>query len=165
MKSPSVAGLVLAAGSSERMGPEPLDSSFTGDDLWHRLQASRSPMRSWLLDQRKLAGIGNIYASEALFLAGIHPQRLAKDVSRDEAGALHQGVRRVLEEAIASGGTTLRDYRTASGEEGRYARRLLVYGRDGDPCSRCRTEIQRVVFGGRSAFFCPSCQPPQGSRA
>jgi formamidopyrimidine-DNA glycosylase len=149
---------------SERMGPEPLHPTFSGEDLWDRLRQSRSPMRSWLLDQRKIAGIGNIYASEALFLAGIHPQRLARDVSRDEAKALHRGIRRVLRKAIESGGTTLRDYRTANGEEGRYAKRLLVYGRDGEACSSCRTEIQRVVFGGRSAFFCPSCQPPRSSR-
>jgi formamidopyrimidine-DNA glycosylase len=122
-------------------------------------------MRSWLLDQRKIAGVGNIYASEALFLAGIHPQRPAKDVSRDEAGALHRGVRRVLRKAIESGGTTLRDYRTATGENGRYAPCLLVYGREGEACSRCSTEIHRVVFGGRSAFFCPSCQPQQGAGA
>lgn len=150
---------------SARMGPEPLESSFTGAVLWAGLRTSRSPVRSWLLDQRKIAGIGNIYANEALFLAGVHPQRPAKSVSREEAGALHRGLRRVLRKAIEWGGTTLRDYRTASGEEGRYARRLLVYGRDGEACSRCQSEVRRVVFGGRSAFFCPGCQPRRGSRA
>ncbi|MDH3205128.1 MAG: bifunctional DNA-formamidopyrimidine glycosylase/DNA-(apurinic or apyrimidinic site) lyase [Gemmatimonadota bacterium] len=150
---------------SRRMGPEPLEAAFTGGVLHAGLRESRSPLRSWLLDQRKIAGIGNIYANEALFLAGVHPQRLAKSVSRNEAAALHRGIRRVLRNAIESGGTTLRDYRTASGEEGRYARRLLVYGRDGESCSRCRTEIHRVVFGGRSAFYCPKCQPRRGARA
>lgn len=145
---------------SERMGPEPLDGTFTGDSLWARLKASRSPVRSWLLDQRRIAGVGNIYANEALFLAGVHPRRPANGLSQDEARALHRGVRRVLREAIDAGGTTLRDYRDASGGEGRYATRLLVYGREGEPCSRCRAEVGRVVFGGRSAFFCPSCQPP-----
>jgi formamidopyrimidine-DNA glycosylase len=149
---------------SERMGPEPLEPSFTAESLWTRLRESRSPVRSWLLDQRKIAGIGNIYANEALFLAGIHPQRLARGVSRNEADGLHRGVRHVLSNAIESGGTTLRDYRTASGEEGRYAGRLLVYGRDGLECSACRTEVRRVVFGGRSAFFCPVCQPRRGAR-
>ena len=150
---------------SERMGPEPLEASFTSKDLWDRLHQSRSPVRSWLLDQRKIAGIGNIYANDALFLAGIHPQRPAKSVSPKEAGALHRGIRHVLRKAIEAGGTTLRDYRTASGEEGRYAPHLLVYGRDGEACSRCRTEVRRVVFGGRSAFYCPGCQPSHGSKA
>jgi formamidopyrimidine-DNA glycosylase len=150
---------------SERMGPEPLDPSFTGEALWARMRQSRSPVRSWLLDQRKIAGVGNIYANEALFLAGIHPQRPTKSVSRNEASALHRSLRRVLRKAIESGGTTLKDYRTASGEEGQYAPRLLVYGRDGEACSRCRTHVRRVVFGGRSAFHCPRCQPPRGSLA
>jgi formamidopyrimidine-DNA glycosylase len=143
---------------SDRMGPEPLDASFTGKALHLSLLASRSPVRSWLLDQRRIAGIGNIYANEALFLAGIHPQRPARDVSREEAIALHRGIRRVLKRAIEAGGTTLRDYRTATGEEGLYATRLLVYGRDGEACSRCDGEVRRVVFGGRSAFYCPRCQ-------
>lgn len=148
---------------SRRMGPEPLARSFTGDALWQRLQASRSPVRSWLLDQRKVAGVGNIYANEALFLATVHPQRAARSVSRVEARALHRAMRRVLRQAIEAGGTTLRDYRDASGREGRFARRLLVYGRDGEACPRCRAEIRRVVFGGRSAFYCPTCQSREGA--
>jgi formamidopyrimidine-DNA glycosylase len=144
---------------SERMGPEPLEAAFTATALHAGLSESRSPVRSWLLDQRKVAGVGNIYANEALHLAGIHPERQARAVDRRSAQALHRGIRRVLQAAIDAGGTTIRDYRTASGEPGRYARRLLVYGRDGEPCGRCKTEIRRVVFGGRSAFFCPKCQP------
>jgi formamidopyrimidine-DNA glycosylase len=85
--------------------------------------------------------------------------RQARAIDRARAAALHQGIRRVLNRAIGAGGTTIRDYRTALGDTGRYARRLLVYGRDGSPCARCGTAIQRVVFGGRSAFFCPTCQP------
>jgi formamidopyrimidine-DNA glycosylase len=146
---------------SARMGPEPLEASFTARELHQALAASRSPIRSWLLDQRKVAGVGNIYASEACHLAGIHPKRQARDIDRDRAAALHSGIRRVLNEAIGAGGTTIRDYRTALGDTGRYARRLLVYGRDGEPCTRCGAEIQRVVFGGRSAFFCPVCQPEE----
>ena len=151
-------------GRSDRMGPEPLEASFTPDDLWAGLKASRSPVRSWLLDQRRIAGVGNIYANEALFLAGIHPQRAAKSVVRHEATALHGGLRDVLENAIDAGGTTLRDYRDASGGEGQYARRLLVYGRDGEPCTRCGAEVRRIVFGGRSAFHCPTCQPRRRGR-
>lgn len=149
---------------SERMGPEPLEPDYTDAELWHALRASRAPVRSWLLDQRKIAGVGNIYANEALFLAGVHPHRPARSLVRDEADALHRGVRRVLQRAIDAGGTTLRDYRTAHGEEGRFARRLLVYGRDGEPCTRCRTLVRRIVFGGRSAFYCPECQPRRRRR-
>lgn len=148
---------------SSRMGPEPLESSFTGAALWRELRKSRAPVRSWLLDQRKVAGVGNIYANEALHLAGIHPQRTGAGVTRREAGALQRGVRRVLQNAIDAGGTTLRDYRDASGEEGLFAPRLLVYGRDGEACGTCGAAIVRVVFGGRSAFYCPGCQPLEGA--
>ena len=141
------------------MGPEPLEASFTERTLLESLSRSKAPVRSWLLDQRKIAGVGNIYANEALHLAGIHPMRQARAIDRAHAAALHRGIRRVLNRAIRAGGTTIRDYRTAVGDAGRYARRLLVYGRDGSPCARCGSEIRRIVFGGRSAFFCPTCQP------
>jgi formamidopyrimidine-DNA glycosylase len=144
---------------SARMGPEPLEEGFTARALHAALGASKAPIRSWLLDQRKIAGVGNIYANEALHLAGIHPIRQARSIDRDYAAKLRHSIRRVLNRAIRAGGTTIRDYRTAEGTSGRYARRLLVYGRDGSPCARCGSEIQRVVFGGRSAFFCPTCQP------
>lgn len=143
---------------SSRMGPEPLDHAFTPERLYVALTASRAPMRSWLLDQRKLAGVGNIYANEALYLARIHPRTEARAVSRPQADRLHGALREVLRRAIEAGGTTIRDYRTADGEEGRYARRLLVYDRHGDPCRRCGSTIRRTVFGGRSAFHCPGCQ-------
>ncbi len=151
-------------GRSDRMGPEPLDPTHTAEDLWTGLRASRSPVRSWLLDQRRIAGVGNIYANEALFLAGVHPARRARSVTRDEAVALLAALRKVLEEAIEAGGTTLRDYRDATGGEGRYARQLLVYGRDGEPCVRCGGEVRRSVFGGRSAFHCLACQPRRRGR-
>lgn len=149
---------------SARMGPEPLEGAFTPEALHATLRASRAPVRSWLLDQRKVAGVGNIYASEALHLAGIHPERQARTVDEREAAALHQGIRTVLQAAIDAGGTTIRDYRTADGDPGRYARRLLAYGRAGEPCTRCGTPIRRIVFGGRSAFYCPSCQPRRRAR-
>lgn len=144
---------------SEKMGPEPLDKSFTADHFRKALGASQSPVRSWLLDQQRIAGIGNIYANEALYLARIHPKRKASTIRRTEATALLEEIRQVLQEAIRAGGTTLRDYRTAEGKEGKYARRLCVYGRDGEACARCGSEIRRIVFGGRSAFYCANCQP------
>lgn len=146
---------------SDRMGPEPLDPDFTADDLHRGLAASRSPVRSWLLDQRRIAGVGNIYAAEALFLAGVHPRRPAHSVDPDEAEALHGAIRRVLDAAIRAGGTTIRDYRTTTGDEGGFAPSLYVYGREGEACRRCEGTVERVVFGNRSAFLCPTCQPPE----
>jgi formamidopyrimidine-DNA glycosylase len=144
-----------------RMGPEPLAPGFTSARLYQGLQASRSPLRSWLLDQRRIAGVGNIYAAEALHLAGLHPRGPANRVTKTEAVALHRSIRAVLRSAIAQGGTTIRDYRNADGEEGRYARRLHVYGRNGEACLTCGDVVERLVFSNRAAFFCPTCQPPR----
>lgn len=144
---------------SRRMGPEPLDRTFTSRDLRQALSGSRSPVRSWLLDQRRIAGVGNIYANEALHRARVHPRTPARGVDADAVGRLHRSLRQVLRAAIRAGGTTVRNYRDAEGRAGRYARRLDVYGREGEPCRRCGAEIRRVVFGNRSAFFCPACQP------
>lgn len=149
---------------SDRMGPEPLAATYSSRDLHRALGTSRSPVRSWLLDQRRIAGIGNIYANEALYLAGVHPQAQARQLTQPEAVRLHRSIRRVLRNAIRAGGTTIRDYRTATGEEGQYARRLFVYGRDDEPCVKCQTSIERIVFGNRSAFYCPGCQPAPASR-
>ena len=120
-------------------------------------------MRSWLLDQRKVAGVGNIYASEALFLARVHPARRARTLRRDEAAALHRAIREVLAASIRAGGTTIRDYRNADGDAGEYVRELRVYDREGLPCPRCSTPIRRLVLSNRSAFFCPACQPRRGA--
>ena len=142
-----------------RLGPEPLSSSFTARRLHADLSRSVSPIRSWLLDQRRVAGVGNIYANEALHLAGIHPQRSAKSVTGGEARRLHRAVRRTLRSAVENRGTTLRDYRDASGIPGDNASQLRVYGRAQKPCPRCSSRICRLVFGNRTAFYCPSCQP------
>jgi len=149
---------------SDRMGPEPLAATYSSRDLYSALGTSRSPVRSWLLDQRRIAGIGNIYANEALYLAGVHPRTQARQLTHPEAVRLHRSIRRVLRNAIRAGGTTIRDYRTATGEEGQYARRLFVYGREEKPCAKCRTPIERIVFGSRSAFYCPGCQPAPPGR-
>jgi formamidopyrimidine-DNA glycosylase len=142
-----------------RLGPEPLSSSFTARRLHADLSRSISPIRSWLLDQRRVAGVGNIYANEALHLAGIHPQRSARSTTEGEARRLHKAVRKTLRRAVDNRGTTLRDYRDASGSPGDNAAHLRVYGRDFEPCLRCSTRICRLVFGNRTAFYCPSCQP------
>ena len=142
-----------------RLGPEPLSSTYTARRLHEDLSRSASPVRSWLLDQRRVAGVGNIYANEALHLAGIHPERPAESVSEGEARRLHRALRRTLRSAVENRGTTLQNYRDASGIPGDNASRLRVYGRGGEPCLRCFTRICRFVFGNRSAFYCPSCQP------
>ena len=151
-----------ASARSERssaMGPEPLSDGWLPEQLVDALSRSRSPARSWLLDQRKIAGVGNIYAAEALFLAGIDPRTPVSSIDEARAGALHGAIRDILQGAIDAGGTTIRDYRNAEGEMGEYGRKLYVYGRDGDPCHRCGSPIERVVFSNRSAFLCPTCQP------
>jgi formamidopyrimidine-DNA glycosylase len=147
---------------SSRIGPEPLEETYTAEALHTGLSSSRSPVRSWLLDQRRIAGIGNIYAAEALFIAKIHPQRPARDIRLSEALALHSSIRKVLHDAIGQGGTTIRDYRNAEGLEGQYAQKLHVYGRENEACSRCDARIEKVVFSNRSAFYCPNCQPVHG---
>ena len=147
------------AARDRRLGPEPLSSSFTARRLHADLSRSISPIRSWLLDQRRVAGVGNIYANEALHLAGIHPQRSARSMTEGEARRLHRAVRQTLRSALENRGTTLRDYRDALGNPGDNAAQLRVYGRGREPCLRCSTRICRLVFGNRSAFYCPSCQP------
>jgi len=144
---------------SGSMGPEPLSAGFTARVLAEALAGSKSPIRSWLLDQRKVAGVGNIYASEACHLARIHPQTPAGGIDAAGARRLHRAIRQVLAGAVAAGGTTLRDYRTAEGWEGAYQFALRAYGREGLPCPRCGKAIVRVVFSNRSAFHCPRCQP------
>ena len=144
---------------SGSLGPEPLAGGFRTRHLTERLSRSRAPVRSWLLDQRRIAGVGNIYANEALARARIHPERAAHSLSGDEGRRLYRALRSVLREAVEARGTTLRDYRTAEGGEGSYGNVLRVYGKDGRACGRCGSTIIRIRFGGRSAFLCPRCQP------
>ena len=144
---------------SARLGPEPLARSFTAARLRDALSRSRSPVRSLLLDQRRIAGVGNIYAIEALWFARIHPRTPSRELDPAPVARLHRSIRQVLRRAIHAGGTTLRDYRAPDGAEGRFRRTLHAYGREGRPCARCRAAIARIVFAGRSAFLCPRCQP------
>lgn len=140
------------------LGVEPLSQEFTGDELWALTKQTRTPVRNFLLDQRRVAGVGNIYALEALFRAGIRPTRRGHRVTRAEAARLRDTLRDVLTRAIEHRGTTFSDYRDASGEAGGFEPLLEVYGREGDPCHRCGTTIKRSVLTNRSAFYCPSCQ-------
>lgn len=143
---------------SSRLGPEPLGRSLTSKTFAERLSRSRTPIRSWLLDQTRIAGVGNIYANEALFRVGIHPRTEANTIKAEDAGQLLRALRKVLREAIEARGTTLRDYRTATGDTGSFGSALRIYGREGEPCPRCKSIIERIVFANRSAFVCPRCQ-------
>lgn len=140
------------------LGMEPLSDAFTTDALWSLTKATRTPVRNFLLDQYRVAGVGNIYALEALFRAGIRPTRRGKRVTRKEAGRLRDALRDVLAAAIENRGTTFSDYRDASGEAGGFEPLLRVYGREGEPCTECGTPIKRTVLTNRSAFYCPECQ-------
>lgn len=141
-----------------KLGPEPLDEDFTPAGLGCLLAGRRAPVKALLLDQRILAGLGNIYADEALHRAGIDPLRPAGTLDADQVNALWRAMREVLGEAIAARGTTFSDYRDGEGEPGGFASRLRVYGREGEACPRCGTTLLRRKVGGRSTYFCPGCQ-------
>ena len=139
-------------------GVEPLSDELTADVLHQLTRTSLVPIRNWLLDQRHVVGVGNIYAAEALFRAGIRPTRRARTLTRAESARLRDTIRAVLAASIDARGTTLSDYRDASGEEGAFEALLQVYDRAGEPCPKCRTPIKRIVLTNRSAFYCPRCQ-------
>ena len=138
------------------LGPEPWDEALDDDGLWRRLRPSRARVKTQLLSQRPIAGVGNIYADEALWRAGVHPAR--RTITKVEARRLLDALREVLAQGIANGGTTLRDYRAVDGEEGRNQLELGCYGRAGEPCLRCATELRRSVLDGRGTTHCPTCQ-------
>ncbi len=140
------------------LGPEPLGPEFTFEVLMAACAARRAPVKQVLMDGRVVAGVGNIYASESLFRAGIHPARVACRIAPRRIARLHGAVIRVLEEAIAAGGSTISDFRRADGRPGYFAHAFCVYGRAGAPCVRCGRAIRRMVQAGRSTFWCPGCQ-------
>ncbi len=140
------------------LGPEPLLDGFDGDHLW-RLSRGRSvPVKSFLMDQAVVVGVGNIYAAEALFSAGIAPRRAAGRVSRERYAALAEAVKQILARAIARGGTTLRDFLAPDGAPGYFEQELLVYSRGGENCKVCRTPLRAGMLGQRATVWCPRCQ-------
>jgi formamidopyrimidine-DNA glycosylase len=141
-----------------RLGHEPLERDFTTANLARALSGRRLPVKAALLDQRAVAGIGNIYADEALWWARIHPLRPAGSLTKEEVAALRRGVKKALEVGIARHGTTLRDYRDPDGSRGRMRGELRVYGREHEPCRRCGTPIERIRAAGRGTWYCPGCQ-------
>ncbi|TMJ95951.1 MAG: bifunctional DNA-formamidopyrimidine glycosylase/DNA-(apurinic or apyrimidinic site) lyase [Actinobacteria bacterium] len=142
-----------------RIGGEPLERSFTDAALARALAGRRAPVKGALLDQKAAAGIGNIYADEALWLARVHPRRPAGDLAPPEIAALRRGIRKALRTGIARQGATLRDYRDSRGARGRMQHEFHVYGREGEPCPRCGTPIEKTRVAGRGTWYCPACQP------
>ncbi len=139
-----------------RIGPEPFDADFGGESLWRAVRTSSRHIKTQLLSQRPVAGVGNIYADEALWLAGINP--VVRRLSRQRCEHLAEAIKVALAAGLAHGGTTLRDYVNASGDPGRNQHHLHCYGRAGEPCERCGTLLRRRVIDARSTTWCPQCQ-------
>ena len=148
-----------------RVGDEPLDALFTATRLGERLAGRRTSLKAALLDQRTLAGMGNIYVDEALWRARLNPLRAASGLDRTELRRLHRGIRAALEHGLARQGSTLRDYRLPDGSGGSMQDEFRVYGRRDEPCDRCGTLIARTQVAGRTTWFCPTCQPAEGAQA
>jgi formamidopyrimidine-DNA glycosylase len=144
---------------AQRLGGEPLGRTFTTRSLAASLANRRAPVKAALLDQRTLAGLGNIYVDEALWRARIHPLRPARELDADEVRALREGIKRALEAGIKRQGATLRDYRQPDGSAGSMQNEFKVYGRLGEPCDRCGTLIEKTRVAGRGTWYCPVCQP------
>jgi formamidopyrimidine-DNA glycosylase len=149
-------GRLSVAHGFEAAGSEPLKVEL--DQFVSLFRGRKTPIKSALLNQKLLSGVGNIYADEALFRAGIRPRRRADSLTREDMGRLYQAVQEVLREAISLGGSSVSDYVDADGEEGFFQLQHRVYGREGEPCLVCKTAIKRVVIAGRSSHYCPKCQ-------
>jgi formamidopyrimidine-DNA glycosylase len=148
-----------------RLGGEPLEHGFTARRLVGRLAGRKAPIKAALLDQRTVAGLGNIYVDEALWRAEIHPLRPAGTLDADEVSRLTKAIKQALRAGIARQGASLRDYSTPDGRRGRAQERFNVYGREGEPCSRCGTPIEKIRAGGRGTWYCPNCQRQAASRS
>jgi formamidopyrimidine-DNA glycosylase len=140
------------------IGPEPLSADFNAEYLAAQARGKKVAIKNLIMDQKIVAGVGNIYASEILFHAGVRPTRRARRVKRAEIELIVAFTPKVLRAAIGSGGTTFRSYRDSRGRPGEFSKRLMVYGREGAPCYVCKTPIRNVVVGQRASFYCPTCQ-------
>jgi formamidopyrimidine-DNA glycosylase len=141
-----------------KVGREPLGDAFKAKHLAEKLERRRAPVKAAILDQRTVAGVGNIYADEALWRARIHPLTPANALEPDEVKALYRGIRKALQLGVARQGSTLRDYRAPNGASGSMQDEFKVYGRDGEPCDRCGTAIEKIRVAGRGTWYCPHCQ-------
>lgn len=152
-RDPAEAHALLA-----KLGPEPLTDAFNADYLQARAKRRSTAIKQFLMDNQVVVGVGNIYANEALFAAGIHPKRAASEIDRGRLEELVAEIKRVLTEAIKQGGTTLKDFTSADGKPGYFVQQLQVYGRVGEPCYVCGCEIRSLRLGQRNTFYCPECQ-------
>ena len=142
----------------KNLGPEPLEDEFDGNYLWQAARGRRVAIKPFIMNAHIVVGVGNIYASEALFAAGIHPKRRADRVAKPRMLRLAESIRTVLGNAIKAGGTTLRDFSGGTGEPGYFKQSLYAYDREGEPCKHCKSPISAIVLGQRSTYYCKTCQ-------
>jgi formamidopyrimidine-DNA glycosylase len=142
----------------KHLGPEPLENAFNSKHLLNACLRRKGNIKQTIMNAKLVVGVGNIYASEALHLSHIHPLTPANTLDNNSCAALCKNIKHVLRQSIKAGGTTLKDFSGADGKPGYFSQQLNVYGRDGECCNNCKAEIQRVIIGGRSTFFCPQCQ-------
>lgn len=142
----------------QHLGVEPLTKDWSGEVLFKGTRKMKGPIKGFLMDQKRVVGVGNIYASEALYAAGVKPQRAARLVTRAECELIVSHVQRILSAAIQAGGSTIRDYRNSNGESGRFQNQFQVYDRANQPCHHCGRLIRAKVIAGRNTFWCPQCQ-------
>jgi formamidopyrimidine-DNA glycosylase len=140
------------------IGPEPLSQFFSGDYLWEQASGKKLPVKTFIMDGKILAGVGNIYATEALFQARLHPHKSAGKVTREQYQKLAQAIKTILQKAIKKGGTTLKDFQHSTGKPGYFRIELQAYGRHQKPCLRCQTYLKAIRIGQRTTVFCPLCQ-------
>ncbi len=140
------------------LGPEPLDETFCADYLFQRSRGRKTTIKQLIMDGKIVVGVGNIYASESLYLAGINPKTAAGRISQKRHLKLVASIKQVLSEAIKQGGTTLRNFVGGNGKPGYFAQQLNVYGREGEPCSRCGSPVKQFILGQRASYYCPCCQ-------
>ena len=155
LTTPGADGRISELGN---LAPEPLSDEFNSEYLFKLSRKRTTPIKTFIMDQRRVVGVGNIYASESLFRARIRPTCKTGSLSRKQCQLLVGSIKEVLEEAIAVGGTTISDFHGVDGTEGAFVLNLQVYGRTGKPCSECGTAIKKITLGGRSTFYCPKCQ-------
>lgn len=142
----------------DHLGPEPLGRGFSGQSLWQSLRGKKVALKVALMDQKIVVGVGNIYASEALYAAGIKPHLVAEKLSEERANQVVVEIKRILKLSIRRGGSSISDFAQATGDSGYFQNEFKVYGREGEPCSVCKKAIKAIVMGGRNTFWCPHCQ-------
>lgn len=141
-----------------KLGPEPLEDTFNASDFYQQANAKNTVIKQFIMDNKNVVGVGNIYANEALFLSGIHPKRPAGKISKQRIDRLVKNIKHTLSTAITQGGTTLKDFVGGDGKPGYFQQQLNVYGRGGQPCKQCQTLLKEIRIGQRSTVYCPKCQ-------